>query len=89
MGVSRGLPRIDGVALYVELQRKSNMSSTRVKESVRKGLVYVCNDEELGKMVVIEEGGGVVESLLVVVTGGEVELSDDCMRLLSWGFRLM
>ena len=41
MGVSRGLPsRIDGVALYVELQRKSNMS-TRVKESVRKGLVYV------------------------------------------------
>ncbi len=85
MGVSRGLPRIDGVALYVELQRKSNMS-TRVKESVRKGLVYVCNDDELGKMVVIEEeGGGVVESLLVVVTGGEVELSDDCMGLLFWG----
>jgi hypothetical protein len=40
-------------------------------------------------MVVIEEEGGVVESLLVVVTGGEVELSDDCMGLLSWGFRLM
>jgi hypothetical protein len=40
-------------------------------------------------MVVIEEEGGVVESLQVVVTGGEVELSDDCMGLLSWEFRLM
>ena len=40
-------------------------------------------------MVVIEEEGGVVESLLVVVTGGQVELSDDCMGLLFWEFRLM
>ena len=40
-------------------------------------------------MVVVEEEGGVESLLLVVVTGGEVELSDDCMGLLSWGFRLM
>jgi len=42
VGVSWVLPRIDGVALYVELQRKSNSASTRVKESVSRSLVYVC-----------------------------------------------
>jgi hypothetical protein len=41
VGVSRVLPRIDGVALYVELQRKSKSVSTRVKESVRESLVYL------------------------------------------------
>ncbi len=41
MGVSWVLTKIDGVALYVELQRKSNSVSTKVKESVRESLVYV------------------------------------------------
>jgi hypothetical protein len=41
VGVSWVLPRINGVALYVELQRKSNSVSIRVKESVRESLVYV------------------------------------------------
>ncbi len=41
-------------------------------------------------MVVIEgeEEGGVVGSLLVVVSGGEMGVLH-CVGLLSWGFRLM
>jgi hypothetical protein len=42
-------------------------------------------------MVVIEgeEEGGVVGSLLVVVSGGEMGVLHCVWWLLSWGFRLM